>query len=103
MTSSDACQKKPLPLHVSRALIAREQANVVLRTQRRIALLRANENSKDNDDNDDPVTVTVPVHTQNQNHYCISIFCFCVLLVILNLLFLQWLFYQVRHSNANAK
>ncbi len=91
-------KKKTLPLHVSRALIAREQANVVLRTQRRIALLRATENSKDNDDNDNPVTVTVPVHTQN--HYCLSIFCFCVLLVILNLLFLQWLFYQVRHGNA---
>ena len=87
-------KKKPLPLHVSRALIAREQANVVLRTQRRIALLRAHENSKDNDDNDNPVTVTVPVQTQN--HYCLSLFCFCVLLVILNLLFLQWLFYQVR-------
>ncbi len=93
-------KKKTLPLHVSRALIAREQANVVLRTQRRIALSRANENSKDNDDNDNPVTVTVPVLVHTQNHYCLSIFCFCVLLVILNLLFLQWLFYQVRHGNA---
>jgi hypothetical protein len=89
-------KKKPLPLHVSRALIAREQANVVLRTQRRIALLRANENSKEHDDNDNPVTVTVPAQTQN--HDCLSIFCFCVLLVILNLLFLQWLFYQVRNA-----
>ena len=87
-------KKKPLPLHVSRALIEREQANVVLRTQRRFALLRANENSKDNDADDKPLTV--PVNTQN--HYCLSIFCFCVLLVILNLLFLQWLYYQV--SNA---
>ncbi len=91
-------KKKPLPLHVSRARILREQENVVLRTHCRIALLWANENSKDNDDNDSPVTVTVPVHTQN--HDCLSIFCFCVLLVILNLLFLQWLFYQVRHGNA---
>ena len=89
-------KKKPLPLHVSRALIAREQANVVLRTQRRIALLRANENAIHNGPDDQPVTG--PVHTQN--HYCLSIFCFCVLLVILNLLFLQWLFYKVRYVNA---
>jgi hypothetical protein len=89
-------KKKPLPLHASRELIQREQANVVLQTQRRIALLRANENSKDEDADDKPVTV--PVHSQN--HYCLSIFCFCVLLVIINLLFLQWIFYQVRNANA---
>jgi hypothetical protein len=77
-------KKTPLPLHVSRALIQREQANVVLRTQRRIALLRANENSQDNDIDDKPLPV--PVHTPN--HYCLSIFCFFVLLVIMNLLFL---------------
>jgi hypothetical protein len=87
---------KPLPLHVSRALIAREQANVVLRTQRRIALLRANENAMHNGPDDQPVTVAVHTH----NHYCLSIFCFCVLLVIFNLLFLQWLFYKVRYANA---
>jgi hypothetical protein len=89
-------KKKTLPLHVSRALIAREQANVVLRTQRRIALLQANENAIHNGPDDQPVTDTL--HTQN--HYCLSIFCFCVLLVILNLLFLQWLFYKVRYVNA---
>ena len=91
-------KKNPLPLHVSRALIAREQANVVLRTQRRIALLRANENAMHNGPDDHPVTVTV--HTHTHNHYCLSIFCFCVLLVILNLPFLQWLFYKVRNVNA---
>ena len=56
-------KKKPLPLHVSRALILREQADVIRRTQRRIALLRATENSKNNDDDQDPVTVTVNVHS----------------------------------------
>jgi hypothetical protein len=89
-------KKKPLPLHVSRALIQREQANVVLRTQRRIALLRANENLKDNDADDNDKPVTVPVHYHN--HFCLSIFCFCVLLVIMNLLFLQWVYYQVRNA-----
>ena len=90
-------KRKPLPLHVSRALIQREQANVVVRTQRRIALLRANENLKDNDadDNDKP-PVTVPVHSHN--HFCLTFFCFCVLLVVMNLLFLQWVYYQVRKA-----
>jgi hypothetical protein len=57
---------KPLPLHVSRALILilREQADVIRRTQRRIALLRATENSKINDDDEDPVTVIVNVYTE---------------------------------------
>jgi hypothetical protein len=89
-------KKKLLPLHVSRALIQREQANVVLRTQRRIALLRANENLKDNDADDNDKPVTVPVHYHN--HFCLSIFCFCVLLVIMNLLLLQWVYYQVRNA-----
>ena len=87
-------KKKTLPLHVSRALILREQANVVLRTQRRIAILRATEDSQHNDNYDMPV----PVPVQTHNHYCLNIFCFCVMLVIMNVLFLQWLFYQVRRD-----
>ena len=92
-------KKKSLPLHVSRAIIAREQANVVLRTQRRIALLRANDNdnSKDNDADDNEMPVTVPV--PSNYHNCLSIFCFCIMLVIMNLLFLQWLYYQVRKAS----
>jgi hypothetical protein len=89
-------KKKLLPHHVSRALIQREQANVILRTQRRIALLRANGNLKDNDADDNDKPVTVPVHSHN--HFCVTFFCFCVLLVIMNLLFLQWVYYQVRKA-----
>ncbi len=90
-------KKKPLPLHVSRALIAREQANVVVRTQRRIALLRANENLNNNDaDDDDKPPVTLPVHSHN--HFCLTFFCFCVMLVVMNLLFMQWIYYQVRKA-----
>ena len=55
-------KKKPLPLHVSRALILREQANVVLRTQRRIAILRATEDSQHNDNYDMPVPVPASRH-----------------------------------------
>jgi hypothetical protein len=87
-------KKKPIPLHVSRALIQREQANVVLRTQRRIALLRANENSQDNDTPDDK-----PVPLPENWHCCLNTICFCMLLVLLNLLFLQWLYYKSLNLN----
>ena len=87
-------KKKPLPLHVSRALILREQADVIRRTQRRIALLRATENANNNDDDEDPVAIVVHVHS----HSWLSTICFCVWLVILNLLFLQWLYYEVSKS-----
>jgi hypothetical protein len=90
-------KKEPKPLHVSRALIQREQANVVLRTQRRIALLRANANSQDNDndtnDNDKPVRLP------DNWHCCLNTICFCMLLVLLNLLFLQWLYYKSLNLN----
>ena len=89
-------KKKPLPLHVSRALIEREQANVVVRTQCRIAFLRANENLKDHDADDNDKHVTVPVHSHN--HFCLTFFCFCVMLVVMNLLFMQWVYYQVRKA-----
>ena len=52
-------KKKPLPLHVSRALIEAERANVLLRTQRRIAILRASEDQRKNQDDEDPVTLRI--------------------------------------------
>ncbi len=86
-------QKKPLPLHVSRALIEAERANVLLRTQRRIAILRASEDQRKNQDDEDPVTIRI-VHY----HTYLNMFCFCVTLVTANLLFLQWLYYKVHNS-----
>jgi hypothetical protein len=83
---------KTLPLHLSRALIEREGANVIIRTQRRIAQLRATELPND----EDPVPTRI-VHSHS--HSCINTFCFCVALVTMNLLFLQWLYYEVRNSN----
>ncbi len=80
-------KKKTLPLHVSRALIDAERANVLLRTQRRIAMLRATEDQRNNQDDEDPVTIRT-VHS----HSCLNMFCFCVSLVTANLLFLQWLY-----------
>ncbi len=93
----DACQKETEPLHVSRALIQHEQANVVLRTQRRIALLRPIENSQDNDTDDKPVPVP------ENWHCCLNTFCFCMLLVLLNLLFLQWQYYNYKSLYLNLK
>ncbi len=75
---------------MSRALIQREQADVIRRTQRRIAQLRATENSKHNDDDPDPVII--------HSHCGLNTLCFCVWLAIMNLLFLQWLYYDVRKS-----
>ena len=88
-------KKKPILLHVSRARIEREKANVILRTQRRIALLRANANSKDYDTDDKPVPVPDNWHW----HCCLNTICFCMLLVLVNLLFLQWLYYNSHNIN----
>jgi hypothetical protein len=86
-------KKKPILLHVSRACIEREKANVILRTQRRIALLRANANSKDYDTDDKPVPVP------DNWHCCLNTICFCMLLVLVNLFFLQWLYYNSHNIN----
>jgi hypothetical protein len=88
---------KPLPLHVSRALIEAERANVLLRTQRRIAMLRATEDQPNNQDDEDAVTIRT-VHSNPHSHSCLNMFCFCVSLVTANLLFLQWLYYNVHNS-----
>ncbi len=88
-------KNNPLPLHVSRALIEAERFNVAKSTQRRIDLLRATEKQRNDEDEDDKE----PVVTSNvDSHCCINIFCFCVSLVLMNLLFLQWLYYEVRNS-----
>jgi hypothetical protein len=59
-----------------------------------ILTMKKNGNSKNNDDDQDPVTVIVNVHSPSW----LSTICFCVWLVILNLLFVQWLYYDVRKS-----
>ncbi len=83
-------KKKSLPLHVSQARIEAERSNVIRRTQSRIAQLHATENMRDHEDEEDRV---VAVHS----HCFINTFCFCVLLVTINLLYLQWLSYEVRN------
>ena len=39
----------------------------------------------------------VPVAKNPQHYYCQTTCCFCVLLLLMNLLFLQWLYYKVHN------
>ena len=84
-----APKKRPQPLHKSLRLIAEERANVVKRTQVRIAQLIAEEEANVVPDEEANV---VPDYDW---HCCLNTFCFCMLLVLMNLLFLQWLYYKV--------
>jgi hypothetical protein len=89
-------KKKPLPLHVSLARINAERANVVIRTKNWIALLHAtSQNTRYEAETIDVEIVPVQVHVQS--HCCINTFCFCVLLVVMNLLLLQGLYYKVQN------
>ena len=68
-------KKKPPPLHVSQALIETERENVLLRTQRRIAILRASEDKRNNQDDEDPVTIRI-VHSHTYlNMFCVLFLC----------------------------
>ena len=86
-----APKKRPQPLRTSLRLIEEERANVVKRTQVRIAQLIAAEEAHVIRDEEDNV---VPVPDFDWHCY-MNIFCFCMLLVLMNLLFLQWLYYKV--------
>ena len=101
-------KKKPLPLHVSQYRINAERANVIRRTnnrvafwtavadQNRIALLAA----AAQEEHIALLTAAthqarIPLLADRFNwHCCCNTICFCVLLLLLNLLFLQWLYYQ---------
>jgi hypothetical protein len=84
-----APKKRPQPLHKSLRLIEEERANVVKRTQVRIAQLIAEEEANVVPDEE---TNVVPV---DDWHCCLNTFCFCMFWVLMNLLFLQWLYYKV--------
>jgi hypothetical protein len=86
-----APKKRPQPLHTSLRLIQEEKANVVKRTQVRIAQLIAAEEAHVIQDEESNV---VPVPDLDWHCY-MNTFCFCLLLVLMNLLFLQWLYYRV--------
>ncbi len=99
-------KKKPLPLHVSQYRINAERANVILRTnnrvafwtavaeQNRIALLAAAAQAQEERIallNTAAYHDRIPHLAERENWHCFcNTFCFCMLLVLLNLLFLQF-------------
>jgi hypothetical protein len=82
-------KKRPLPLHVSLYRIEAERVNRVLRTNTKLASLALDAARQD-------VVVAQPqASTSTTNwHCCLNTFCFCLLLVVLNLLIMQWLYYK---------
>ena len=106
-------KKKPLPLHVSLYRINAERANVIRRTnnrvafwtavadQNRIALLAA----AAQEERIALLTAAahqdrIPLLAERENwHCCLNTFCFCVLLLLMNLLCLQWLYYRTVYLN----
>jgi hypothetical protein len=86
-----APKKRPQPLQKSLRLIEEERANVVKRTQVRIAQLIAAEEAHVVRDEEDNV---VPVPDYDWHCY-MNTLCFCMLLVLMNLLFFECLYYKV--------
>jgi hypothetical protein len=86
---------KPKPLWITQAAIKKEQANVAKRTQLRIAQLFA-----ESEESIGQVNVAAqqdrisPMTSQENWHCCLHTLSFCVLMLLLNLLFCQWLYYQ---------
>jgi hypothetical protein len=83
-------KKKSPPLHVSQARIEMERVAIARRTRTRIGQLLAH--AAENNEEDE-----VAVTKIYRNNCCLIILCFCVLLVVMNLLFLQWLYYKVHN------
>jgi hypothetical protein len=84
-------KKRPPPLHVSVQRIVAERANVIQRTNNRIRSLNAAER-------EDRTARAHGTETDNW-HCCLNTICFCMLLVLLNLLFWQWLYYKSLNLN----
>ncbi len=101
-------KKKPLPLHVSQYRINAERANVIRRTNNRVAFWTsvADQNriailaAAAQEERIALLTAAahqdrIPLLAERDNwHYCCNTIFFCVVLLLLNLIFLQWLYYQ---------
>ncbi len=85
-----APKKNPPPLHVSLARIEMERVAITKRTRTRIVLLLPHAQDENKEEE-------VPVENNPQHYYCQTTFCFCVLLLLMNLLFLQWVYYKVHN------
>jgi hypothetical protein len=68
---------------------------VAKRTQLRIAPLLAESEESIGQVNVAAQQDLIPLLAEKENwHCCLNTICFCVLLLLLNLLYLQWLYYQ---------
>jgi hypothetical protein len=102
-------KKRPLPLHVSQYRINAERANVIRRTNNRVAFWTsvADQNriailaAAAQEERIALLTAAahqdrIPLLAERDNWICcFNTICFCVLLLLMNLLFLQWLYYQI--------
>jgi hypothetical protein len=88
-------KKKPLPLHVSLQRIEEERNNVQKRTQRRIEELFSNERRLEHHDTQYNLELLETDRHVKYWHFCLNVFCFCLLLLVVNLLFLQWLYITI--------
>jgi hypothetical protein len=93
---ADAAKTNPLLLHVSLHRIEEERRNVEKRTKLRIAKLLSEEEEivLHHDTQSDSELLETGRHDKEW-HCCLNIFCFCLSLLVLNLLFLQWLYIKV--------
>ena len=88
-------KKRPIPLHVALYRIEAERANLILRTTNKLASLALNAAARQ-----DMIIAQSQVTTTTANkHCCLNTFCFCLLLVVLNLLIMQWLYYKSVNLN----
>ncbi len=86
---------KPKPLWVTQEAINKERANVVKRTQLRVAQLLAESEESVGQVNVAAQPARIPLLAEQENwRCCLNTFCICVLLLLMNLLFCQWLYYQ---------
>ncbi len=90
-------KKKPPPLHVSLQRIQDEKKNLERRTKVRLAALLAEQNQEQYNETQYPSHVVQNERQIQDWHNCLNMFCFGfgLCLLILNLLFLQWLYIKV--------
>jgi hypothetical protein len=79
----------------TQAAINKERVNVAKRTLLRIAQLFAESEKSIGQVNVAAQQDRIPLLAEKENwHCCLNTICFCVVLLLLNLLFFQWLYYQ---------
>ncbi len=102
-------KKTPLPLHVSLYRIEAERVNLVLRTNNKLASLALDAAARQKRifaarqdlivAARQDVIVAQPQATTTNWHCCLNTICFCLLLVVFNLLIMQWLYYKSLNLN----